>query len=150
MTQISPMLAVSGGHDAIDFYKTTFGAHLLWHLGSVGNVVAVLIGRNEPDFVVPEELGRVFVLTHLVPAEQSFDDPARVSKYTQRVKAKSASHAARSMTFIAISSSLQGSGRRQRAVLTRRDRCLRDSTGTSCFSWRICLATTSPPLLYTV
>ena len=112
MTQNSPMLAVSGGHAAIDFYKAALGAQLLWHLGSVGNVVALLIGRNDPDFVVPRELSKVSALTHLVPAEQSFADSARVSKHTQRVNAKSASHAARSMTIIAISSSLQCSGSR--------------------------------------
>ena len=32
-TQISPMLAVSDGTAAIDFYKTAFGAKLLWQLG---------------------------------------------------------------------------------------------------------------------
>jgi PhnB protein len=39
-TQISPMLAVSDGNAAIDFYKA-FGATLLWHLGN-GHVVAGL------------------------------------------------------------------------------------------------------------
>jgi len=43
MTQISPMLAVSGGHAAMDFYKAAFGAQLLGHLGSVGDVVVVLL-----------------------------------------------------------------------------------------------------------
>jgi catechol 2,3-dioxygenase-like lactoylglutathione lyase family enzyme len=33
-TQISPMLAVSDGNAAIDFYKAAFGATLLWHLGT--------------------------------------------------------------------------------------------------------------------
>src|SRR6267142_3073174 len=41
MTQISPMLAVSDGNAAIDFYKAAFGAELLWHLGG-GGVVASL------------------------------------------------------------------------------------------------------------
>jgi PhnB protein len=40
-TQISPMLAVSDGNAAIDFYKAAFGATLLWHLGN-GDVVAGL------------------------------------------------------------------------------------------------------------
>jgi PhnB protein len=40
-TQISPMLAVSDGNAAIDFYKAAFGAKLLWHLGN-GHVVAGL------------------------------------------------------------------------------------------------------------
>ncbi len=41
-TQISPMLAVSDGNAAIDFYKAAFGAELLWHLGGGGHVVAGL------------------------------------------------------------------------------------------------------------
>ncbi len=40
MTQIAPMLAVSDGNAAIDFYKAAFGAQLLWHLGGGGDVVA--------------------------------------------------------------------------------------------------------------
>jgi PhnB protein len=32
-TQISPMLAVSDGNAAIEFYRTAFGAELLWRLG---------------------------------------------------------------------------------------------------------------------
>jgi len=31
--QISPMLAVSDGNAAIEFYKAAFGATVLWHLG---------------------------------------------------------------------------------------------------------------------
>jgi PhnB protein len=42
MIQISPMLAVSDGDAAIDFYKAAFGAELLWHLGGGGHVVAGL------------------------------------------------------------------------------------------------------------
>jgi PhnB protein len=42
MTQISPMLAVSDGNAAIEFYKAAFGAELLWHLGGGGGVVAGL------------------------------------------------------------------------------------------------------------
>ena len=40
-TQISPMLAVSDGNAAIDFYKAAFDATLLWHLDN-GHVVAGL------------------------------------------------------------------------------------------------------------
>jgi PhnB protein len=40
-TQISPMLAVSDGDAAIEFYKAAFGAQLLWHLGE-GYIVAGL------------------------------------------------------------------------------------------------------------
>jgi uncharacterized glyoxalase superfamily protein PhnB len=39
MTQIAPMLAVSDGNAAIDFFKAAFGAELLWHLAD-GDVVA--------------------------------------------------------------------------------------------------------------
>jgi PhnB protein len=41
-TQISPMLAVSDGNAAIDFYKAAFGATVLWHLDGGGHVVAGL------------------------------------------------------------------------------------------------------------
>jgi len=41
-TQISPMLAVSDGTAAIDFYKAAFGAELLWHLDGGGHIVAGL------------------------------------------------------------------------------------------------------------
>ena len=40
--QISPMLAVSDGNAAIEFYKTAFGAALLWHLNGGGHIVAGL------------------------------------------------------------------------------------------------------------
>jgi len=39
MTQIAPILAVSNGNAAIDFYKAAL-AQLLWHLGGGGDVVA--------------------------------------------------------------------------------------------------------------
>jgi PhnB protein len=35
-TQISPMLAVSDGNVAIEFYKAAFGAEVLWDLGGGG------------------------------------------------------------------------------------------------------------------
>jgi PhnB protein len=41
-TEISPMLAVSDGNAAVAFYKTAFGAELLWHLDGGGHVVAGL------------------------------------------------------------------------------------------------------------
>lgn len=41
-TQISPMLAVSDGNAAIAFYKSAFGATVLWHLDGGGHVVAGL------------------------------------------------------------------------------------------------------------
>jgi PhnB protein len=41
-TQISPMLAVSDGNAAINFYKAAFGAVVLWHLDGDGHIVAGL------------------------------------------------------------------------------------------------------------
>jgi PhnB protein len=41
-TQISPMLAVSDGTAAIEFYKAAFGAELLWQLGGGAEIVAGL------------------------------------------------------------------------------------------------------------
>jgi PhnB protein len=41
-TQISPMLAVSDGNAAIEFYKNAFAATLLWHLDGGAHVVAGL------------------------------------------------------------------------------------------------------------
>jgi PhnB protein len=54
MTQISPMLAVSDGDAAIDFYKAAFGAELLWHLGSGGDVVAGLSIDGAKFFLAQE------------------------------------------------------------------------------------------------
>jgi PhnB protein len=44
-TQISPMLAVDDGNAAIEFYKTAFGASLLWSLD--GAVAGLSIGGAE-------------------------------------------------------------------------------------------------------
>jgi PhnB protein len=41
-TQIAPMLAVSDGSAAIEFYKLAFGASVLWHLDGGGQIVAGL------------------------------------------------------------------------------------------------------------
>jgi PhnB protein len=40
--QIAPMLAVSDGNAAIEFYKSAFGASVLWHLDGGGHIVAGL------------------------------------------------------------------------------------------------------------
>ena len=56
-TQISPMLAVTDGDGAIDFYQAAFGAELLWSLGE-GHVVAGLaidgaqffLSTESPDY----------------------------------------------------------------------------------------------------
>jgi PhnB protein len=54
MTQISPMLAVSNGSAAIDFYKAAFGAQLLWHLGAEHDVIAGLSIGGANFFLAPE------------------------------------------------------------------------------------------------
>lgn len=50
-TQISPMLAVSDGTAAIEFYKAAFGATLLW---SLGGAVAGLSIHGAPFFLAHE------------------------------------------------------------------------------------------------
>jgi len=52
-TQISPMLAVSDGNTAIEFYKAAFGATVQWHLGD-GHVVAGLEIGGAPFFLAHE------------------------------------------------------------------------------------------------
>ncbi len=52
-TQISPMLAVSDGNTAIEFYKAAFGATVLWRLGD-GHVVAGLEIGGAPFFLAHE------------------------------------------------------------------------------------------------
>src|SRR5689334_3990405 len=52
--QISPMLAVSDGNAAIEFYKTAFGATVLWHLDAGGHVVAGLEVEGAPFFLSTE------------------------------------------------------------------------------------------------
>jgi uncharacterized glyoxalase superfamily protein PhnB len=54
ITQILPMLAVSDGNAAIDFYKTAFGAELLWYLESGGDVVAGLSVDGAKFFLAEE------------------------------------------------------------------------------------------------
>jgi PhnB protein len=53
-TAISPMLAVSDGHAAIEFYKAAFGATVLWHLDGGGHVVAGLSIDGAPFFLAHE------------------------------------------------------------------------------------------------
>jgi PhnB protein len=53
-TQISPMLAVSDGNAAIDFYRAAFGAELLWHLDGGGHVVAGLSINGAKFFLAHE------------------------------------------------------------------------------------------------
>jgi PhnB protein len=53
-TQISPMLAVSDGNAAIEFYRAAFGATLLWHLDGGGHVVAGLSVDGAQFFLAHE------------------------------------------------------------------------------------------------
>ena len=52
-TRIAPMLAVTDGNAAIEFYKAAFGATLLWHLDG-GHVVAGLEIDGAPFFLASE------------------------------------------------------------------------------------------------
>ncbi len=52
--QISPMLAVSDGSAAIEFYQAAFGATVLWSLGSGADVVAGLSVLGAPFFLAHE------------------------------------------------------------------------------------------------
>lgn len=53
-TEIAPMLAVSDGNAAIEFYKAAFEATLLWHLDAGGDVVAGL-AINDAKFFLAQE-----------------------------------------------------------------------------------------------
>ena len=73
-TQISPMLAVTDGNAGIDFYKTAFGAQVLWHLDGGGHIVAGLaIG------------GAKFFLAHESP-EYGTRSPSSVGFTTVRIE----------------------------------------------------------------
>ena len=52
--QISPMLAVSDGDAAIEFYKSAFDAALLWSLGGGGHIVAGLSVHGAQFFLASE------------------------------------------------------------------------------------------------
>lgn len=53
-TQVAPMLAVSNGAGAIEFYKTAFGATELWRVDSGGHVVAGLSVDGAQFFLADE------------------------------------------------------------------------------------------------
>jgi uncharacterized glyoxalase superfamily protein PhnB len=53
-TQISPMLAVSHGREAVEFYQKAFGATLLWCLGGGADMIAGL-SINGADFFLAKE-----------------------------------------------------------------------------------------------
>ena len=73
-TKISPMLAISDGNAAIDFYKSAFGAELLWHLGGGGHVVAGLSIAGARFFLATES------------PEYGTRDPASVGFTTVRIE----------------------------------------------------------------
>jgi PhnB protein len=54
-SQISPMLAVSDGPSAIEFYKAAFGAEVLWQLDGDGHIVAGLSVEGAQFFLAHEE-----------------------------------------------------------------------------------------------
>jgi PhnB protein len=84
-TQISPMLAVSDGDDAIEFYKAAFGATVLWHLGVEGHVVAGLsidgaeffLATESPEYGTRGPGSAGFTTVRI---ELFVDDPVQVQK----------------------------------------------------------------------
>ena len=52
--QISPMLAVSNGAAAMEFYEAAFGATVLWRLGNEEHIVAGLSVHGAPFFLATE------------------------------------------------------------------------------------------------
>ena len=84
-TEISVMLAVSDGNAAIDFYKTAFGAVLLWHLNGGGHVVAGLAIDGAKFFLATESppegtRGPASAGFTTVRIELFVDDPVTVQK----------------------------------------------------------------------
>jgi PhnB protein len=84
-TQISPMLAVSDGNAAIDFYRAAFGAELLWHLDGDGHVVAGLSINGAKFFLAHESpphgtRGPASVGFTTVRIELFVDDPTAVHR----------------------------------------------------------------------
>jgi PhnB protein len=83
-TQISPMLAVSDGNAAIEFYVRAFGATVLWRLGD-GHVVAGLsidgasffLAHESPEYGTraPDSAGFTTVRIELF-----VDDPVSVHR----------------------------------------------------------------------
>jgi PhnB protein len=83
-TQICPMLAVSDGNAAIEFYERAFGARLLWRIGG-GHVVAGLEVDGAPFFLAHESpphgtRSPVTAGFTTVRIELFVDDPAAAAK----------------------------------------------------------------------
>lgn len=90
-TQISPMLAVSDGSAAIAFYKTAFGAEVLWQLGAGADVVAGLSIDGAPFFLAleaPKYGTRSPSAFTTVRIELFVDDPRAVQRRALKAGAK--------------------------------------------------------------
>lgn len=84
-TQIAPMLAVTDGNAAIEFYKAAFGAEVRWHLDGGGHVVAGLSIDDARFFLAHESpphgtRGPSSVGFTTVRIELFVDDPIAVHK----------------------------------------------------------------------
>ena len=83
--EVFPMLAVSHGEAAIEFYKSAFDAELLWQLGKGADIVAGLsidgakffLAHEAPDYGTrgPSSVGCTTVRIELF-----VDDPASVQR----------------------------------------------------------------------
>ena len=83
--QISPMLAVSHGDDAIEFYRSAFNAEVLWRLGEGADVVAALSIEGAKFFLAHEApqygtRGPASAGFTTVRIELFVDDPAGVQR----------------------------------------------------------------------
>jgi PhnB protein len=83
--QIVPMLAVSNGNAAIDFYKKAFGAELLWRVDGGGQVVAGMsigdanffFAHESPEYGTRAPVSAGFTTVRI---ELFVDDPHAVQK----------------------------------------------------------------------
>ena len=84
-TQISPMLAVTDGAAAIEFYQAAFGAEVRWRLGFDEHIVAGLsvhgaqffLATESPEYGTRGPSGAGFTTVRI---ELFIDDPAAVQK----------------------------------------------------------------------
>lgn len=94
-TQISPMLAVSDGDAAIEFYRAAFGAEVLWRLDGNGHVVAGLsvdgaeffLAHEEPAYGTRSPNSAGFTTVRI---ELFVDDP--VARHARAVRAGAVNH----------------------------------------------------------
>lgn len=92
-TRIGPMLAVMDGSAAIDFYRTAFGAELLWKLGEGVDVVAGLmidgaeffLAHEAPEYGTRGPLAAGFTTVRI---ELFVDDPVAVQRKALAAGAK--------------------------------------------------------------